>query len=222
MTLGRDWKRLFPVRFRHLSGDSSFSRWDIVRFQYRRPTKDSREESCHVYEESIAVDGKLPPREHSNLLAPTIVGSAEAATKLGHSLALIRPRNTRFVHKLKTEKQVQEEREAYKAAARQTSFFDKELAELEPSAYEFRFRFDDDAGKHDYESGDWETHVTFWRWRERYGEEETLKRMDAVFNEEYPRRGMVFAIGNQAKRPQTWQLLGVIRLDEAAQGELLV
>jgi hypothetical protein len=33
-------------------------------------------------------------------------------------------------------------------------------------------------------------------------------------------KGMVFALGNQAKRPQTWQLLGVIRLDEMLQGEL--
>jgi hypothetical protein len=31
---------------------------------------------------------------------------------------------------------------------------------------------------------------------------------------------MAFALGNQAKRPQTWQLLGVIRLDEVTQGEL--
>jgi hypothetical protein len=31
---------------------------------------------------------------------------------------------------------------------------------------------------------------------------------------------MVFAIGKQAKRPQTWQLLGVIRLDDTPQGEL--
>ena len=29
-----------------------------------------------------------------------------------------------------------------------------------------------------------------------------------------PARGMAFAVGNMAKRPQTWQLLGVIRLDE--------
>ncbi len=35
--------------------------------------------------------------------------------------------------------------------------------------------------------------------------------MDGVFNEDYPRRGMVFAIGNMTKRPQTWQLLGVLR-----------
>ncbi len=31
--------------------------------------------------------------------------------------------------------------------------------------------------------------------------------------------GMVFALGNQAKRPQTWQLLGVILLAELVQGD---
>ena len=40
------------------------------------------------------------------------------------------------------------------------------------------------------------------------------------FNDEYPRKGMAFAVGNVAKRPQTWMLLGIIRLDEIAQGEL--
>ncbi len=40
------------------------------------------------------------------------------------------------------------------------------------------------------------------------------------FNDEYPRKGMAFAVGNVAARPQTWMLLGIIRLDEIAQGEL--
>ena len=37
--------------------------------------------------------------------------------------------------------------------------FDKELAELDPSSFEFRFKFEDEAGKHDYECGDWENVV---------------------------------------------------------------
>lgn len=138
----------------------------------------------------------------------------------GRSLTLIRPRNTKFVAKQKSAADLAEEREAYRIAAQQTSIFDKELAELEPSPYDFRFQFEDDAGRHDYQNGDWETHVMFWRWRDRYGEAQALKRMATVFNEEYPAKGMVFALGNQAKRPQTWQLLGVIRLDEVRQGDL--
>src|SRR5271169_5467231 len=90
VTADKLWKRLFPVRFRHLKGASSFSRWDWVGFNYRQPTKDKRVESCHVHEDSIRVDGQLPTRERSRLLNPMVVGSAKDAEAGGHSLALIR------------------------------------------------------------------------------------------------------------------------------------
>jgi len=220
VTVEGQWKRLFPVRFRHLNGDSSFSRWDWVRFNYRPPTRDKRVESCHVYEDSIVVEHRLPLNERNRLLAPLITGSAIEAMELGRSLTLIRPTNTRFVAKRKSASALAEEKEVYKIAARQTSIFDRELAELEPSPFDFRFQFDDASGHHDYQNGDWETHVMFWRWRASYGETSALERMAGVFNDEYPKRGIVFALGNQAKRPQTWQLLGVIRLEEMTQGDL--
>ncbi|HEX5998597.1 MAG TPA: hypothetical protein VFZ16_04235 [Hyphomicrobiaceae bacterium] len=223
VTPAGQWKRLFPIRFRHLAGDSSFVRWNWVQFQYKRPTTDVRAESCHVFEDSIRIDGKLARKqEQVRLLTPLILASAKEAALKGQSLALIRPRNTRFITKAKSKTDIEDEREAYRRAARQTSLFDKELAELEPSPYEFRFRFEDADGKHDYANGDWETHAMFWRESRRKDANEALRWMASTFNEEYPRKGMVFAIGNQAKRPQTWQLLGVLRLDESAQGELRI
>jgi len=222
VTADRQWKRLFPVRFRHLKGESSFKRWDWVAFDFHSPTSDRRTESCHVHEESIVVDGALPKGKRTGLLGPMIVGSAKEATERGQSLALVRPRNTRFIYAAKTAEEIEEEREAYRRAARQTSMLDQELADLNPSPFEFRFRFEDNGGKHDYQNGDWEAHAMFWRERQRTSEAEALRWMDGKFNDECPRRGMAFAIGNQAKRPQTWQLLGVIRLDETSQGELAV
>ncbi len=139
---------------------------------------------------------------------------------VGHSLTLVKPKSPKFIARPKSRAYLVEEREAYREAAKQGSIFDKELAELEPSPYDFRFRFDDEGGSHDYQNGDWETHVMFWKWRELYGEAETLKRMSGVFNDEYPQKGMLFALGNQAKRPQTWQLLGVIRYNETLQADL--
>lgn len=50
-------------------------------------------------------------------------------------------------------------------------------------------------------------------------EAEVLDWMDRTFKVEYPSRGMALAVGNQAKRPQTWQLLGVLRLDELSETE---
>lgn len=164
--------------------------------------------------------GSVPSAERGRILKPLIRKSAKEAESLGHSLTLVRPTNPKFVAKKKTQGDLDEEREAYREAAQQGSIFDKELAELEPSPYDFRFRFEDDGGKHDYQNGDWETHVMFFKWRQLYGETETLKKMSDVFNDDYPRKGMLFALGNQAKRPQTWQLLGVIRYDEPAQDDL--
>jgi hypothetical protein len=220
ITAEGSWKRLYPIRFRHLQGEQSFSRWDWVDFRYRRPARDSRSESCHVYEDSLVVGKPLPEKERITLLNRILVGSAIEAAARGSSLALIRPRNTRFIIKSKAESEIDEEREAYKVAAKQDDFFDQKLAELEPSPYEFRFAFEDNSGKHNYQNGDWEAHAMFFRERHRTSEKQALDWMLNVFNEEYPRRGMVFAIGNMARRPQTWQLLGVIRLDETDQAEL--
>lgn len=214
------WKRLYPVRFRHLQGDQSFSRWDRVNFDYREPTHDRRSESCHVFEDSIKVGEPFPEKERTRFMNSFVVGSATHAAANRQSLALIRPRNTRFIIKSKSAAEIEEEREAYQIAARQESFFDQKLADLEPSPYEFRFSFEDEGGRHNYQNGDWEAHAMFFLQRRRSDEKQALEWMSAVFNEEYPKRGMVFAIGNMAKRPQTWQLLGVIRLDEMKQGEL--
>lgn len=214
------WKRLFPVRFRHLKGENSFSRWDWVSFNYGRPKSDPRTESCHVHEESIKISGKLAELERTALLELLIVGSGKEAGERGQSLALIRPRNTRFNYRRKTDGEIEEERQAYAHAARQLTMFDHELAKLDPTPYEFTFRFEDASGHHTYRNGDWEAHAMFWNGRRRTSETEALRWMCETFNEAYPSAGMAFAIGNLAKRPQTWQLLGVLRLDETAQGAL--
>jgi hypothetical protein len=92
---------------------------------------------------------------------------------------------------------------------------------LEPSPYEFKFKSRDADAHHEYASSDWEAHAMFYNERKR-GQtvQETLDWMDNKFNVDYPRRGMLFAVGNLAKRPHTWQLLGVLRVDETLQGAL--
>ncbi len=220
MTAEGNWKRLFPVRYRHLQGEQSFKRWDWVNFNYRPPTKDLRKESCHVYEDSIQIDGEFAKGGRAAFFSRLIEKSAKHAFENGKSLALIRPRKTRFSYKKKSLADIEEEKQGYKLAAQQDSFFDEKQTDLEPSPYEFRFSFEDDSGPHTYQDGDWETHAMFYNQRRRSNEQEALRWMEQTFNEDYPKRGMVFAIGNMAKRPQTWQLLGVIRLDESKQVEL--
>jgi len=212
------FKRLFPVRFRHLTEDSAFGRWDFVEFKYRRPTSDYRAESCHVWENSIQKDGHMPETDRPSFLNRLVSASVQEASEAGKSLALIRPRNAQFYSKKKKPADIEEERRTYAEAAKQGSFFDKQLKALEPSPYEFRFKFEDAAGTHDYANGDWEAHAMFYQQQRRAGSEQAaLDWMSAKFNDEYPRKGMLFCVGNMAKRPQTWQLLGVLRVDDTAQ-----
>jgi hypothetical protein len=221
VTSNREWKRLYPVRFRYLSADKRFQRWEKIQFKYRIPTHDRRVESCHIFEDKIAFTGTVAPQNRFALLAPVIVSCASAAATNGASLAVIRPTNTRFICKKKSDSAIESEIRAYRDASRQQGFLDKELAEFRPSTYRFAFSFSDDDGKHTWVCGDWETHATFFKWRRQYGDAETLRKLSGVYNDEYPKRGFVFAIGNMAKRPQTWQLLGVIRLDSAGQLDLI-
>ncbi len=154
------------------------------------------------------------------MLGPLILPSVAEAVRREQSLALIRPTDPLFFYKAKSAPQLVKEREAYARAARQGSLLDKELDALEPTPYEFKFRFHDEEANHTYTNGDWEAHAMFFQGiRSGKTEQEVLDWMDHTFNVEYPARGMAFAVGNQAKRPQTWQLLGVLRLDEMSDDE---
>lgn len=216
-----EFKRLFPVRYRHLAEGAAFNRWDKVDFRYRRPTRDRRAESCHVMEDTIAVAGRMRDQDRASFLNPLVSASVAEAAQAGRSLALIRPSNTRFYFKPKSSSQIEVERRAYAEAARQGSFFDKQLAALDPSPDQFRFKFEDGSGPHDFANADWEAHAMFFHGRRREGSDEvTLDWMGKTFNDDYPKKGMLFCVGNIAIRPQTWQLLGVLRVDRSAQGFL--
>lgn len=163
----------------------------------------------------------MPRKDRAAVLNPLVSTSVAEAAEAGRSLALIRPRNTRFYYKAKTSEQIAAERETYWQAASQGDFFDEELKALEPSPYEFRFKFEDGAGPHDYANGDWEAHAMFFYGRRREGSERAaLDWMCTTFNDDYPKKGMLFCVGNMAKRPKTWQLLGVLRVDDTGQGAL--
>lgn len=163
----------------------------------------------------------MPEGERSEFLEPLVVGSVKEAQENGGTLALIRPKESKFRYIFKSSEQIDEEREKYKTVARQRSFFDEELAEIDPSPYEFRLRFRDENGWHNHRCEDWETTAAFWRLSRSHGAEGALKHLDDTYNSLYVERGMVLALGNMARRPQTWLLLGVIRLDVPSQSRLI-
>ncbi len=214
-----EWKRLFPVRFRQLKDDQAFKRWSVVEFKYSRPSHDTRLESCRVHEESIQVVANVANREkRSRLVSPVIVASEVEATSKGQSLAAIRPTNVDFLCRRRDSREIEDIRAAFEVQAKQASMFDKELDIIEPCPYEFKMSFvDGDGNRRNKLCGDWETQAAFFNLKRDYGEEGAVKHLRETYCEKYVSTGIVFALGNMASRPQTWQLLGIFSLPEPPQ-----
>ena len=213
-----NWKRLFPVRFRQLGGDQSFSRWDIVDFEFSAPKDDLRVESCRVHEESIRIAGKVTKDlEKQNIVSKAVVPSEKFAIDHNMSLALVRPTNVRFRYRRRTSVEVDEMRSAFSEQAKQATMFDKELDMIEPCPFEFRMQYDDADGPHEKTCGDWETYAAFHNLRRQHSEGEVLQHLERSYTIDYPRKGLVFALGNMKKRPQTWQLLGIFPCEPTKQ-----
>lgn len=209
-----DWKRLFPIRFRQLKDEQAFQRWSVVDFEYSRPTSDTRVESCRVHEETIKVVTQVRDRDkRSRLVSPVIVASEIEASSRGQSLAAIRPTDVEFRSRKRDAIEIDEARAAFELQARQASMFDKELDLIEPCPYEFKLSFLDGDGKRRNKlCGDWETQAAFFNLKNKYGEETAIKHLRETYCEKYVSTGIVFALGNMASRPHTWQLLGVFSL----------
>jgi hypothetical protein len=222
VTSDLQWRRQYPIHFRRLS-DKQFKRWQWIDYDWVLPRDDRRPESRRVQEEMIIPGNQLARAERARFLEPLIVGSTDEAKAKGQTLALLRPRSPRFHWKRKTATEIAHERAAYKAAASQLSFMDKELEALEPCPYAFKFDYETaDGVKHRATCDDWETSAMFYRFEKEFGVAGALTRMERTFNEEYPKKGMAFALGTHSRRPDQWLLVGVLRLDPISQLSLNV
>ena len=204
-----EWRRLYPIRFRHLK-DSSFDRWQWVRCRVAHRASDARRESRRVSEDSITPLGTLRLPERPRFLEPLMRGCVGEAAAEGPSLTLIRPIESRFSWGRRKPSEVKAEREAYQLAGRQQDLLDAELATIEPCPFNFRLKFRDASGWHDHHCEDWETEAAFWNIQRTHGEGAALSHLDQEYNERRPARGLVLAMGNMAARPKTWLLLGLL------------
>jgi hypothetical protein len=170
ITQAGHWRRLYPVRFRQLK--DGFQRWDWIEYKWQIPRDDRRQESRNVDGDSITPLSKMRKSERAKFLAPRICKSTDEAIARKESLAIIRPTNTQFHWKLKTEGEIAAEREVYANAAKQTSFLDvdRELKALDPCPYKFFFKYRSADGKpHENFCHDWETSAAFQKLSMRYG-----------------------------------------------------
>ncbi len=218
VTLGGEWLRLYPVTFRRLDDAKKFGRWDRIRFHGRKPKDDPRPESRRVDQQSIEIVGKLSKHERTVLLSNLEVTGLNAVSAQGKSFALLRPRNPRLIIDRKSPEEFMQEKNEYEWICKQQDmFYQKDLIPLEPCPFQFKYHYQTDDGDREGTCQDWETDATFFKWSKHYGEAEALKNMQRVFGEEYPEKGMMFAMGTHSRYPDRWLINGIIRVDEITQ-----
>jgi hypothetical protein len=117
---------------------------------------------------------------------------------------------------------LREEKQKFHAIAAQADMFNSTpLIPFDPCPYAFKYSYVTDDGEREGTCQDWETDAAFYNWSQHYGEQAALKHMQQVFGEDYPKKGMVLAMGTHSQYPDTWLINGIIRLDDVKQMSLL-
>jgi hypothetical protein len=217
-----NWLRLFPISFRGLEDEQKFGRWDRVKFRCRLPDNDPRNESRRVEQRSITVVGTLKQSERERFLANKIVTSLDREREAGRSLALLRAEIVDFKHSPKGKDEIEIERREFAALAAQHDLFQPaQMIPYQPCPHKFKFKYRTDDGVREGTCQDWEMEATYFKWSKEYGEEEALGLIQKVFGEDYPKKGMLLAMGTHSKYPDTWLINGIVRLDEVRQLSLI-
>lgn len=216
-----NWLRLYPVSFRQLDASQKFKRWDRIRFGWRMPNDDQRPESRRVDQQTLEIVGDIKKSERARLLERTIVRGLAAEREKGRSLALLDPEIIEFVVQPKPDDELTAEQARFERMRAQQDLFTKAATPYQPCPYLFKYRYRTADGERFGTCQDWEIEATFFRWRGLYGERRALEEMSRKFGEEFPRRGLLFAMGTHSRYPDQWLINGLIRLDRGPQQELL-
>ncbi len=215
--VGKDglWRRQYPVSFRILEDEQKFKRWSWIKYDYIKPRNDDRKESQKVQDRSILVTGHANQKTRATALQRLTFESFSKPEENQDSLTLIRPRESHFYWKERTQKELTEKARKHSKITDQMSLFYNEAKPLHQCPYSFHIRWKDEFGvEKNHTCDDWETSATFFnRRRHMKSEELALESMSKTFNQDYPDKGMVLAFSTHSRRNWQWLLVGILRSD---------
>jgi hypothetical protein len=219
------WVRLYPVSFKSLEDSQKFGRWDIIEYDWRLPKGDARRESRRVEHRSLRIVGALADKFRQEFVARLVTESLDAELTANRSLALIRPVNPVFITEKKSDTEIEKAQELARRwhehdNAGLFGSTDKSFVPRKVAPYTFKYRYEIKDGKREGTCQDWEIEATFWKWRKKYGEQDTLSKMKVRFGEEYPNAGFVLAMGTHKAYPSQWLINGVVRLNHGSEEEV--
>lgn len=222
ITRDGEWVRLFPIAFRTLEEKQQFKRWQIVQYAWKKPKDDQRLESRRVEHQSVRITGMLSEDQRFGLVSPMIRQSLTAEREAGRSFAFIRPAIRKFIIEKKPDAEYREEKERFELYAKQQDFFLRPAAPYKPCPFKFKYEYEIADGVRTGTCQDWETEATYFKWALQYGENDTLARMQKVWGNDMPKKGVLLAMGTHSLYPDTWLINGIVQLPERGQLALAV
>ncbi|MEZ0476252.1 hypothetical protein AB6713_16765 [Luteimonas sp. B3_2_R+30] len=215
---GREMLRLYPVRYRHLSKDRQFERFDLIEMDAGRPRDDHRPESRHVDEDSIRIVGHgrdlsdaAKVRLWKPFIAPSLKALHEDNKIASRSFGIVKPDpgSMQFFHK--PVRQTSEQEQALSSSLfQQNALFQDPLKPLDKPEYSFGYRFTSGGHAHTHLVHDWEVQAAYFAYRKRYGDK-ALNMLQQEYGERIPTRNPHFIMGTMKAHPQTFIVIGILR-----------
>lgn len=219
----RRWVRMYPITFRRLA-DRRFVKFQEITCAATHPRDDTRPESLRVDQDTIRLVGERMPtgvrgwRRRMAALPPpsrSLEAIRDAQLTNRTSLGMFRPRQVLALVIRKAEPWT----ERKKAYLRQEHLnlgeaTSRELRELEQIPWTFSYRFicDDErcTKPHTLQIIDWEIGESYRRWSKLYGDgwEGKLRQK---YERELPANDLHLVVGNIAKHPHTFIIVGLVR-----------
>lgn len=216
------WVRLYPINFRYLDDNRKFKKYDVVTIDAAPARNDSRTESWRPQMDTLAVDAWLRPwNRRRQWLDEQVVGSMcalnEAAQKESQapSLGLVRPA---MIEDLDVEPHpgwsADEQSKIDNYVNQLTLFGDEERSPLEAPRFRAFYRWrclSKTCRGHRQGILDWEL-VALQRRLATRDDAAVVREIRRVFLNKIcntATKDVAFYVGNQAKRPQVFSILGV-------------
>lgn len=217
-------RRIYPIPFRLLEGQSQFKKWQWIRARMRKAPADHRPESFKIEFDSIADAGGVIPTKsewserrawYERHLVSDFTALEERRQASGETLGIIRP--TRLLGlDITPEKETDWTPEEYEKLV-QDCLFDSEEArgrlalQKIPFGFHFRYECDGPSGTttHRHKIADWEVGQLYRNCVRLYGdgwEEKVRQKLE----DDFAQKDLAFLMGTIHRFPGQWLIGGLI------------